>query len=122
MSGSQELSFQADGADRISGPAPAHESYRSYATFNDPDGNGWVLQEVTTRLPGRGLSLDVATLTELLREAEVRHGEYAPTAPKHHWSAWYASEIIARLNGRNPDEAAKDASRHIDAARDHVPA
>jgi catechol 2,3-dioxygenase-like lactoylglutathione lyase family enzyme len=114
--------FQTDGADRISGPAPDHASYRSYATFSDPDGNSWVLQEVTTRLPGRGLSLDEATLTELLREAEMRHGEYASTAPKHHWSAWYAAEIIARLNGRNPDDAAKDAALHTEAARDHVPA
>src|SRR5262249_56282447 len=46
--------FQPDGmSSRISGPAPDHTSYRSYATFSDPDGNGWLLQEVTTRLPGR---------------------------------------------------------------------
>jgi catechol 2,3-dioxygenase-like lactoylglutathione lyase family enzyme len=114
--------FRSDGSERIRGPAPDHQSYRSYATFSDPDDNGWVLQEVTTRLPGRGLSLDVATLTELLQEAEIRHGEYAPTAPKHHWSAWYAAEIIARLNGRNPDEATKDAVIHVQAARDQVPA
>ena len=94
---------------RISGPDPEHRSYRSLASFRDPDGNGWLFQEVTTRLPGRGLSLDVATLTDLLRETEKRDGEYEPTAPKHHWSGWYAAYIAARENGRTPDEAAGDA-------------
>jgi len=107
---------------RVSGPAPDRGSYRSFASFSDPDGNGWLLQEVTTRLPGRGLSLDLATLTELLREAEKRHGEYEPTAPKHHWSGWYAAYIVARENGRTPDEAAADAARRIEGARDRVPA
>jgi hypothetical protein len=55
--------------------------------------------------------MDVATLTELLRDAEKRHGQYEPTAPKHHWSGWYAAFIVARENGRSPDEAAKDAAR-----------
>src|SRR5215467_7884153 len=79
--------FQRDGTSgRVSGPAPDHASYRSFATFSDADGNGWLLQEVRTRLPGRGLSnMDVPTLTELLRETEKHHGEYEPTAPKHHW-------------------------------------
>ena len=114
--------FQTDGASgRVSGPAPDHASYGSFATFNDPDGNGWLLQEVTTRLPGRGLSLDVTTLTELLRETEKRHGEYEPTAPKHHWSSWYAAYIVARENGRTPDEAAEDAALHIEGARDPAP-
>ena len=73
----------------MSGPAPDHASYGSFATFSDPDGNSWLLQEVKTRLPGRGLgNSDVATLKELLQEAEVHHGEYEPTAPKHHWSDW----------------------------------
>ena len=75
----------------VSGPAPERRSYGSFASFSDPDGNGWLLQEVRTRLPGRGLSSDVATLTELLREAEERHGGYEATAPKHHWSGWYAA-------------------------------
>ena len=48
---------------RVPGPDPEGRSYRSWASFSDPDGNGWLLQEVKTRLPGRGLSLDVATLT-----------------------------------------------------------
>ena len=105
---------------RVSGPDPQHGSYRSFASFRDPDGNGWLFQEVTTRLPGGGLSLDLATLTELLRETEKRHGEYEPTAPKHHWSGWYAAYMVARENGRTSDEAAKDAALHMEGAR--VPA
>ena len=109
--------FQIDGSGRISGPAPERATYNSFATFRDPDGNGWMFQEVTTRLPGRGLSnLDVATLTELLQEAEKHHGEYEPTAPKHHWSAWYAAYIVARQDGKTPEEAAKDAKIHIERA------
>jgi catechol 2,3-dioxygenase-like lactoylglutathione lyase family enzyme len=89
--------FQPDGSGRVSGPAPDHGSYFSFVTFSDPDGNTWLLQEVTTRLPGRGLSnFDVATLTDLLRETEKHHGEYEPTAPKHHWSSWDAARIHAR--------------------------
>ena len=107
---------------RVSGPDPEHSSYRSFASFRDPDGNGWLFQEITTRLPGRGLSIDVPTLTDLLRETEKRHGEYEPTAPKHHWSSWYAAYIVARENGRTPDEAAKDAALHIEGAGDHVAA
>jgi catechol 2,3-dioxygenase-like lactoylglutathione lyase family enzyme len=110
--------FQIDGSGRISGPAPEHATYGSFATFCDPDGNGWLLQEVTTRLPGRGLgNLDVATLTELLQEAEKHHGDYEPTAPKHHWSDWYAAYIVARQNGETPEEAAKDGKIHIEGAR-----
>ena len=105
---------------RVNGPDPQHASYRSFASFRDPDGNGWLFQEVTTRLPGRGLSLDVATLTQLLRETEQRHGQYEPTAPKHHWSGWYAAYIAARENGRTPDDAAKDAALHIEGARERV--
>jgi hypothetical protein len=61
--------------------------------------------------------MDVATLTELLREAEQRHGEYEPTAAKHHWSGWYAAYIVAREQGRTSDEAAKDAALHLERAR-----
>ena len=99
---------------RLPGPDPERRSYFTWASFNDPDGNGWVLQEVQTRLPGRGLSsLDVATLTPLLREAEERHGEYEATAPKHHWSQWYAPYLVARQRGRTPEEAAKDAALDV---------
>ena len=99
---------------RAPGPDPEGRSYLSWASFSDPDGNGWLLQEVKTRLPGRGLSLDVATLTELLRETEKRHGEYEPTAPKHHWSGWYAAYIAAREHGKTPEEAARDAALHME--------
>jgi catechol 2,3-dioxygenase-like lactoylglutathione lyase family enzyme len=102
---------------RVSGPEPAHTSYYSFASFHDPDGNGWLLQEVTTRLPGRGLSnFDVATLTELLRETEEHHGKYEPTAPKHHWSGWYAAYIVARQNGKTPEEAAQEGRLQIEGA------
>lgn len=105
---------------RVSGPDPQRSSYRSFASFHDPDGNGWVFQEITSRLPGRGLSIDVPTLTDLLRETENRHGEYEPTAPKHHWSSWYAAYIVARENGKTPDEAAKDAALNVEGTRDRV--
>ena len=101
---------------RASGPAPEHASYRSFATFSDPDGNGWLLQEIKARLPGRGVSLDVAMLTELFQETELRHGAYEPTAPKHHWSGWYAAYVVARQRGRTPDEAAREATVHIEGA------
>jgi hypothetical protein len=60
---------------------------------------------------------DVATLTELLREAETRHGAYEATAPKHHWSGWYAAYIVAREHGKTPEEALKDAAVHMEGAR-----
>src|SRR5207249_11322844 len=62
--------FQREGmSGRVRGPAADHASYSSFATFSDPDGNSWLLQEIKARLPGRGLSsIDVATLTALLRE------------------------------------------------------
>jgi catechol 2,3-dioxygenase-like lactoylglutathione lyase family enzyme len=103
---------------RVPGPDPEGRSYFSFASFSDPDGNSWLLQEIKTRLAGRGFSsLDVASLTELLRETEKHHGEYEPTAPKHHWSGWYAAYIVARERGRTPDEAAKDAALHMEGAR-----
>jgi catechol 2,3-dioxygenase-like lactoylglutathione lyase family enzyme len=102
---------------RVPGPDPAQRSYSSWAAFQDPDGNGWLLQEITTRLPGRGLSGDVATLTGLLREAEEHHGAYERTAPKHHWSDWYAAYIVARERGRTPGEAAQEGARHMEELR-----
>jgi hypothetical protein len=60
--------------------------------------------------------MDVTTLTDLLREAEKRHGEYEPTAPKHHWSGWYAAYIVARERGRTSDEAVADATLHLEGA------
>jgi catechol 2,3-dioxygenase-like lactoylglutathione lyase family enzyme len=102
---------------RAPGPDPQGRSYSSWATFSDPDGNGWMLQEIKARLPGRGLSVDTATITQLLQEAEQRHGQYEATAPKHHWSGWYAAYIVARERGRAPEEAAKDAALHLESVR-----
>jgi len=86
--------FQPDSAGgRLSGPAPDHASYRSFATFSDPDGNGWLIQ------------------------AEMHHGAYEASAPKHHWSGWYAAYIVARERGRTSEEAAQDAALHMEAAR-----
>jgi len=116
--GTPGAQFQRDGTSgRVRGPAPDHASYFTFATFSDPDGNSWLLQEIKTRLPGRGFGMDVATLTELLRETEKRHGEYEPTAPKHHWSGWYAAYIVAREQGKTPDEAAKGAALHMEGTR-----
>jgi catechol 2,3-dioxygenase-like lactoylglutathione lyase family enzyme len=105
---------------RVAGPDPDRASYFSFASFSDPDGNGWLLQEVKTRFPGRGLSSDVATLTELLRETEERHGEYERSAPKHHWSEWYAGYIVARERGKTPEQAATDAALQLERTAERV--
>ena len=57
--------------------------------------------------------MDAASLAELLKETEAHHGAYEATAPKHHWSGWYAAYMIAREHGRTPDEAAQDAALHM---------
>ena len=112
---------------RVAGRDPEGRSYFSFASFEDPDGNRWLLQEITTRLPGReweqkdARAMDVATLAELLHETEQRHGEYEMTHAKHNWWDWYAAYLSARLNGRSPDEATSAADRHMDAVH-HVPA
>ena len=107
---------------RLPGPDPKGSSYFSFASFSDPDGNSWLLQEVKTRFPGRGLSSDITTVTELLREAEERHGEYERTAPKHHWSEWYGGYIVARQRGKTADEATADAARRLDRTAERVQA
>ena len=113
---SEPFHFTSIGGTPLPGRDPDGRSYSTYATFSDPDGNGWLLQEITTRLPGRGFSsLDVATLTDLLRDAENGHGPYELTLPKHHWSDWYAAYIVARAEGRTADEAAAAGRRHVDA-------
>jgi catechol 2,3-dioxygenase-like lactoylglutathione lyase family enzyme len=115
---SEAFHFTGFGTPPVPGRDPSDRPYGTYALFSDPDGNSWLLQEVKTRLPGRGLSnLDLATLTELLRETEKRHGEYEPTAPKHHWSEWYGAYIVARERGRTSDEAVKDATLHVERGR-----
>jgi catechol 2,3-dioxygenase-like lactoylglutathione lyase family enzyme len=101
---------------RAAGRDPQDRSYFSWASLRDPDGNSWLLQEIKTRLPGRGhSSFDVATLTTLLRETEQHHGAYEATAPKHHWSDWYAAYIVARQEGKTPEEAAKAGALHMES-------
>jgi hypothetical protein len=61
--------------------------------------------------------MDVTRLTELLREAEEHHGRYEPTAPAHQWPDWYAPYIVAREQGRTPDQAVAEATRHVERAQ-----
>ena len=116
--GTPEAQFRPDG--RIAGPAPDHATYRSFATFRDPDGNGWLVQEVTTRLPGRewqstqARSMDVATIAELLRETSEHHDKYEKTHGEHHWWDWYAPYLSARQNGSSPEEADAAANRYME--------
>lgn len=98
---------------RVTGRDPQNRSYSSWASFSDPDGNTWMLQEITTRLPGRGFGVDVPAMTTMLKEAEERHGSYEASAPKHHWSDWYAAYVVARQNGITPDAASESATRHM---------
>ena len=102
---SEAFHFAGFGGEKVPGPEPSGHSYATLATFKDPDGNGWLLQEIKTRLPGRGFSWDVATLTDLLREAEQNHGKFEAVAPKHHWSGFYSAFIVARVAGKTADEA-----------------
>ena len=105
---------------RASGRDPEGRSYFSFASFEDPDGNRWLLQEITTRLPGREWeqkragAIDVATLGNLLHETEQHHGEYEKTHAKHNWWDWYASYLNARQNGSSAPEAAAAANRYMD--------
>jgi catechol 2,3-dioxygenase-like lactoylglutathione lyase family enzyme len=115
---SEAFHFAGFGGAPVPGPAPNGASYATFATFSDPDGNSWLLQEIKTRLPGRGLSnLDLAELTGLLREAEQQHGGYEPTAPKHHWSDFYAAYIVARENGKAPEDAVKEGVQNVERVR-----
>ena len=99
--------FQPDGASvRASGRAPDRASYGSFATFSDPDGNGWLLQEITTRLPGRvdasGTTFaSVADLSSAMRRASVAHGEHEKRigAADANWPDWYASYMVAEQAG-----------------------
>ena len=104
---------------RVAGRDPEGRSYFSFASFEDPDGNGWLLQEIMTRLPGREWKsreevTDVATLAELLRETEQHHGQYEKTHGPHNWWDWYAPYLSARQNGSSPEEAAAAADHYMD--------
>lgn len=105
--GAPGAQFQPDGtSSRIAGPAPDHASYSSFATFSDPDGNGWLLQEIRTRLPGR---VDAATisfssasdLASAFRRAEAAHGEHEKRTGQHdaNWPEWYAAYMMAEQAG-----------------------
>ena len=92
---------------RASGPDPQRRSYASFVTFNDPDGNGFVLQEITTRLPGRIDSKatsysSVADLADAMRRAEKAHGEHEKRigAADANWPDWYAAYMVAEQNGK----------------------
>ncbi len=96
--------FHADG--RVDGPAADRATYGSFATFSDPDGNGWLLQEITRRLPGR---VDAATtayasasdLAGALRRAAAAHGEHEQRigAADANWPDWYAAYMVAEAGG-----------------------
>jgi catechol 2,3-dioxygenase-like lactoylglutathione lyase family enzyme len=111
---------------RLSGRDPEGRSYFSFASFEDPDGNRWLLQEITTRLPGReweqkdARSMDVATLAELLRETSEHHDHYEKTHAEHHWWDWYAPYLSARQSGSTLEQASAAADRYMDEVH-HVP-
>jgi catechol 2,3-dioxygenase-like lactoylglutathione lyase family enzyme len=99
--------FQPEGTSgRVRGPAPDHASYGSFATFRDPDGNGWLLQEITTRLPGRidaaeTAFVSTADLASALRRAEAAHGEHEKRTGQRdaNWPDWYAAYMVAEQAG-----------------------
>src|SRR5712664_2648021 len=98
---------------RVSGPDPEHRSYRSFVSFSDPDGNGWLLQEIKERLPGRGVTIDVAGLAQLLHETADHHGSFEAVAPPHDWWDWYAAYMDARESGSTAEEASAAAGRYM---------
>jgi catechol 2,3-dioxygenase-like lactoylglutathione lyase family enzyme len=108
---------------RVVGRDQQGRSYYSFVSFEDPDGNGWLLQEIKERLPGREWkstsagATDVATLGDLLRETEEHHGQYEKTHPKHNWWNWYAPYLNARQNGSSPEQAAAAADRYMEQVK-----
>ena len=112
---------------RISGRDPEGRTYFTFVSFDDPDGNRWLVQEVTTRLPGReweengARTTDIARIAELLHETSQHHDHYEKTHAEHHWWDWYAPYFRARQNGSSPEEAAAAADRYMDETF-HVPA
>ncbi len=100
--------FHRGGGGRLSGPDPERRSYASYATFSDPDGNSWLIQEVTARLPGRVEAGDTrfaspAELASALRRAAAAHGAHEKrigAADPNGWPDWYADYIVREQAGR----------------------
>jgi catechol 2,3-dioxygenase-like lactoylglutathione lyase family enzyme len=96
------------GKPALSGPDPARHSYLSFATFSDPDGNKWLLQEVTARFPGRvdadGTIFTSSTdLANAFRRAEAAHGEHEKRmggGRDANWPEWYAAYMIAEQAGK----------------------
>jgi len=105
---------------RVAGRDPDGRSYFSFASFEDPDGNSWLLQEITTRLPGREWTskrvqtTDVATLAELLHETAEHHDHFEKTHAAHNWWDWYAPYLSARQNGSTSEEASAAADRYME--------
>ena len=105
--GTPGAQFGPDGTSgRVSGPAPDRASYGSFATFSDPDGNGWLLQEVTERLPGRIDAVETAfastvDLASALRRAAAAHGEHEERIGEAdaNWPDWYAAYMVAEQSG-----------------------
>jgi catechol 2,3-dioxygenase-like lactoylglutathione lyase family enzyme len=105
--GAPGAQFQTDGtSDRVNGTAPDHASYSSFATFSDPDGNTWLLQEITTRLPGRIDAAETAfasaaDLADAMRRASVAHGEHEKRIGEadENWPDWYAAYMVAEQAG-----------------------
>jgi catechol 2,3-dioxygenase-like lactoylglutathione lyase family enzyme len=96
----------AGASDRLSGPAPEHQSYGSFATFADPDGNTWLLQEITTRLPGRTdpavtTFASASDLSQALQRAAAAHGEHEARTGREDpdWPAWYAEYMVREQAG-----------------------
>jgi catechol 2,3-dioxygenase-like lactoylglutathione lyase family enzyme len=94
------------GQPAIGGRDPEGRSYLSYATFSDPDGNGWLLQEITQRFPGRVDGGDttfasVGDLASALRRAAAEHGEHEKRTGEHdeNWPEWYAAYVVAEQTG-----------------------
>jgi hypothetical protein len=89
----------------VGGLAPDHQSYGSYAAFKDPDGNGWLLQEVTTRFPGRVAGdmtyASASELAQALRRTEAAHGEHEARTGERDadWPSWYAAYMMAEQAG-----------------------
>ena len=105
---------------RVGGRDPEGRSYFSFVSFEDPDGNGWVVQEITTRLPGREWEskrtqgMGVATLADLLRETGEHHDRFEKTHVEHQWWDWYAPYLSARQNGASAEEATAAADRYTE--------
>lgn len=102
---------------RVAGPDPEGRSYFSFVSFEDPDGNSWLLQEIKERLPGRewkSQNTDVGKLAELLHETAEHHDQFEKTHAKHDWWDWYASYLSARQSGSSSDEATTNANRYME--------